>query len=160
MTAPAPGYLWRVSARLSLVLAALATLALAVPAVAATDSYRGKTNQGLKASARVVDGRVKLVKLAWSLPCKKAGFRFRNVTDWRDTPEGPIEQPGDGTFTDSGTTKGPIGNGERAKAKLTLSGQFDGSHMTGKSTINAKIYKNGKQVDTCKGTIRFDIPKV
>jgi hypothetical protein len=147
--------------RLVIVLAAVAILALPAPALAATDTYRGKTNQGRKASAQVVDGRVKLVKLAWSVPCKKKGFRFTNATKWTDTAEGPIEQPGDGTFTDSGTQKGSIGGGERAKAKLTLAGQFDGQHTSGKSTITARIYNSaGKQVDTCKGTIRFDIPKV
>lgn len=137
-----------------------AALVLPAGALAAADNYRGKTNQGRKASARVVDGRVKLVKLVWRVPCRKKDMVFDNATNWTDRPEGPIEQPGDGTFTDSGRTKGDIGGGERADAKLTLSGRFDGTHMVGKSTITAKIYRSGKQIDTCKGTIRFDIPRV
>ena len=148
--------------RRAAVLATLAAvLALPAPALGATHTYRGKTSQGKKASARVVDGRVKLVKLAWSVPCRNSDLVFSNGTNWTDTPEGPIEQPGDGTFTDSGQTKGDIGGGERAEAKLTLSGEFTKKRMTGKSTINAKIYnKAGKQIDTCKGTIRFSIPRV
>jgi hypothetical protein len=151
-----------VIARLTIGLAALAVLATPAPALAAVDSYRGKTSQGKRASARVVDGRVKLVKLAWSVPCRNdKNLRIFGTTKWTDTAEGPIEQAGDGTFTDSGRTKSSIGGGERADAKMTLAGQFDARHMTGKSTISAKIYNSaGKQVDTCKGTIRFDIPKV
>ena len=161
MSARAPGYLMRVIRRLTVVLAAVAALVLAVPALAATDSYRGKTSQGKKASARVVDGRVKLIKTAWSLPCRnQRDFRVTGGTRWTDTAEGPIEQPGDGTFTDSGVSTDTAEEG-KARIKETISGTFDAKHMTARNTITVKIYNSaGKQIDTCKGTIRFDIPKV
>lgn len=108
----------------------------------------------------MVDGRIKLVKLVWRVPCGEQGFRFNGATNWIDRPEGPIEQPGNGTFTDAGRVKGDSGNGERYDAKQTLSGTFDANSVAGKSTINIRIYRADKQIDTCKGTIRFDIPKV
>ena len=145
--------------------AALSILAaaLAVPSAAQADAvnYRGKTSQGKKASARVVDGRLKLIKTIWSVPCRsRSGLRYFSGTKWTDTAEGPIEQPGDGTFTDSGRFEQKLDNG-KGVVKESISGSFDGNHVAAKNTITVKVYnRSGKQIDTCKGTIRFDIPKV
>ena len=138
-------------------------MALAVPASAQADAvnYRGKTSQGKRASARAVDGRLKLIKTVWSVPCRsKKGVRYFGVTKWTDTASGPIEQPGDGTFTDSGRYENELDEG-RAVVKETISGSFDASHVAAtKNTITVKVYnRSGRQIDTCKGTIRFDIPR-
>jgi len=139
--------------------AALAAVAaLALPASAPGAEYRGKTAQGLKVSARVTDGRLKLLKITWRVPCDHAG-PWKDRTYWEDRPEGPIEH--DGTrFTDGGVQERKFTDG-RVTYNLKLSGEIADKRITGKMTVKMKLYStDGEHVNNCRGTIRFNIPRV
>jgi hypothetical protein len=132
---------------------------LLVPAVASAADYRGKTSQGRKASAHVVDGRLKLLKLSWKIPCRKEGYTWSDGTNWVDRETGPIEHEG-AKFTDGGRREDQYVDG-RTVTKETLEGEILDGRVKGKSTIRVRLYaKSGKRLDYCRGTIRFDIPKV
>lgn len=138
-------------------LAALLVPAAAVPAAA--DDYRGKTSQGKKASAHVFEGRLKLLKLFFKLPCRTEGYTWSDGTHWVDRPTGPIEHNGS-KFTDGGRREQKYTDG-RVVTKETLEGEILDGRVKGRSTIRVRIYgKSGKRVDYCRGTISFDIPRV
>jgi hypothetical protein len=140
-----------------MLLAAAALLLL--PASASAADYRGKTSQGRKVSAHVVDGRLKLLKLSWRIPCRKEGYTWTDTTHWVDRAQGPIEHDGP-KFTDGGRRQQEYADG-RAVFKETLEGEILDGRVKGKSTIRLRLYaKSGKRLDYCRGTVRFNIPKV
>lgn len=142
--------------RLAVVIAVLSALALPVQASAATTDYRGKTKQGLKASARVVDGRLKLLKMSFRLPCERG--RWTDRIYWQDRPEGPIEHNGS-SFTDAGKYEQQFKDG-RASYNMKLSGDFTDKRVKGKMTGKVKLYDtDGDLLDTCRGTIFFTLPR-
>lgn len=132
---------------------------LAAPAAASAADYRGKTSQGKRVSARVVDGRLKLLKLDWKVPCRKEGYTLSDGTHWVDRATGPIEHDGS-KFTDGGRREDVYTDG-RTVTKETLEGEILDGRVKGTSTIRVRLYtKSGKRLDYCRGTIRFDVPKV
>jgi hypothetical protein len=138
------------------VLTALLALALPVQASAATTDYRGKTKQGLKASARVVDGRLKLFKITWKVPCERG--RWTDRTLWDDRPEGPIEHDGS-KFSDGGKERVQFEDGS-VDYNLKLAGDFTDKRIKGKMTAKLKLYdRSGDLIDTCRGTIFFTLPR-
>ena len=155
----ATGYQSRVIRRTALLVAVAGVLALPAGAQAEAINYRGKTTQGKQASARTVDGRLKLIKTNWSVPCRsRKGVRYFSATKWTDTTEGPIEQTDVGTYSDSGRYEQKLDGGAKAVVKESISGSFDAHHVAARNTITVKVYnRSGRQIDTCKGTIRFDI---
>jgi hypothetical protein len=141
--------------RLALV---VAVLALAVPASASAADYRGKTSQGLKVSAFVKGGRLKLLKINWSGRCDHSG-PWKARTRWEDKPEGPIEHDGS-KFSDSGETETRYPDG-RVVYNQKLSGEILKGRIRGKMTVRMKLYSvEGEHVNNCRGTFTFDIPKV
>lgn len=142
--------------RLVLVVAAVA-LWLPVTAFAATLEYRGKTAQGRKASGRVVDGRLKLFKVSWKVPCDHAG-PWTDRTHWEDKPDGPIEHDGS-KFTDGGEEEHKLRDG-RIVYNLKLSGAISDTSLKGKMTVRMRLYTvEGEHVNNCRGTIRFNVPR-
>jgi hypothetical protein len=142
--------------RIAIPLAAAALLA--APGVAAAEDYRGKTSQRLKASARVDDGRLKLLKISWRARCEHSGS-WRDRTFWRDRPEGPIEHEGS-RFTDSGTVTQQFEDG-RAEHRQKLSGEILDGRIKGKMTVRSKLYStDGEHVNSCRATIFFNLPEV
>ena len=136
----------------------LALAALALPGSAAAADYRGKTSQGLRVSAFVKDGRLKLLKINWRAPCDNGGYA-KNRTDWQDRPDGPIEHDGS-KFTDSGVQDIRVDEG-RYKITLKLAGEILSDRLKGKMTVRLKFYdRKGRLVTSCRGTFFFDIPKV
>ena len=136
----------------------IALAALALPGSAAAADYRGKTSQGLRASAFVKDGRLKLLKINWAAPCDH-GPRWKARTRWEDKPEGPIEHDGS-KFTDSGSHEQVFPDG-RVTFTQKLAGQFSDRRISGKMTVRMKLYTpEGEHVNNCRGTFRFNIPKV
>lgn len=142
--------------RTAVLVAALLALVLPVQAIAATTDYRGKTKQGLKASARVVDGRLKLLKISWKVPCEHG--RWTDRTRWEDRPDAPIEHNGS-AFTDGGKESVQFDEG-RVDYNLKLSGDFTDKRIKGKMTARVKLYdRSGDLIDTCRGTIFFTLPR-
>jgi hypothetical protein len=142
--------------RSAAVLTALLALALPVQASAAATNYRGKTKQGLKASARVVDGRLKLLKINWKVPCEHG--RWTDRTYWEDRPEGPIEHDGS-KFTDGGKERVKFDDGS-VDYNLKLAGDFTNERIKGKMTAKLKLYdRSGELIDSCRGTIFFTLPR-
>lgn len=139
-----------------LIPAALLALTAPAPATAATKSYVGKTDQGLRASAKVVDGDLKWLKVNWRADCKDPGYRMGPIrTNWVDRPDGPIEQTGR-RFTDGGTRQ--VGGGEgqhKIVFEESLSGEIlSGGVIKATHTVKARVYNSkGKQYDYCRGSI-------
>lgn len=145
--------------RLTLLIAILTLLAVPVAALAATKTYAGKTEQGYRASAKVVDGKLKWLKLKYWLDCKDADYTVGPVNEkWVDLPDGPIEQQGK-HFTDSGTVEYDIGKGHKVRIALELSGDIlSGGRIKATHTARARYYNSkGKQYDYCRGSIDMSL---
>jgi hypothetical protein len=137
----------------------LALLVLAVPASAsaATTYYVGKTEQGYRSSAKVVDGDLKWLKVTWRADCQDPGYRYGPVgTIWLDRPDGPIEQSGR-KFTDSGSREVRTTKGHKGVIEETLTGRlYAGGVIKANHTVTARFFNSkGKQYDTCSGS--FDV---
>jgi len=146
-----------------LLLSVLLALALPASASAATAYYVGKTEQGYRASAKVVDGDLKWLKLKWWVDCKDAGFTYGPINDgWADLPEGPIEQTGN-KFTGSGNGEAPLEKPKGHKVRWTqsIAGEiFKGGVIKAKQKIELRFFNSkGKQYDVCRGAIDLRLKK-
>lgn len=130
-------------------------LALTIPAssIAATKHYVGKTEQGYRASAKVVDGDLRWLKVTWSADCQDPGYRYGPVkTIWIDRPDGPIEQTGR-AFTDGGTREVRTTKGHRGVIEESLAGALhSGGVIKATHSAVARFYNSkGKEYDSCSG---------
>lgn len=147
--------------RLALLIAVLALAALPPVALAATKTYVGKTEQGYRASAKVVDGKLKWLKLKYWLDCKDSKYTYGPISDgWLDAPQGPIEQQGR-RFTDSGSGENTDKRGHTVKWTAALSGEIlSGGRIKAKHTQTVRLFNSkGKQYDYCRGTISIRLKR-
>lgn len=119
--------------------AAVLSLALALPlatpaaAKAPKGSYDGRTSQGYKAAAKVANGRVKKLTIAYSAKCangtylNSGGFVFNT-----------LKLKGR-AFSAKGTSDGRLADGNTYVSNITMSGRFN------------------RKGSSAKGTARFDI---
>jgi hypothetical protein len=148
--------------RLALLIAVLALAATPSVALGATKTYVGKTEQGYRASAKVVDGKLKWLKLKYWLDCKDSEYTYGPVSDgWADLPEGPIEQEGR-RFSDSGSGEDTNPkNGHKVRWSGALSGEIlSGGRIKAKHTQTVRFFNSkGKQYDYCRGTISISLKR-
>ena len=140
-----------------LVLLALAALALPASASAATRYYVGKTEQGYRSSAKVVDGDLKWLKLKWWVDCKDSDYTYGPFKDgWYDLPQGPIEQTGT-KFTDSGSGEAPLDRpkGHKVRWSTSIAGEIhSGKVIKATHRVEVRFFNSkGKQYDVCRGAI-------
>ena len=67
------------SVRRAIKLSVLVALVAAVPAMAATTEYRGKTSQDRKVRLVVKDGQLDLIAVRWVADCRRKGEGLQGV---------------------------------------------------------------------------------
>jgi hypothetical protein len=147
--------------RLTILAILVAALALPASALGATKYYAGKTEQGHKTSAKVVDGDLKWLKVTWKVNCDDEGFVLGPLrTTWIDAPQGPIQQTGT-TFTDSGGGEFKRKDGHKAVFQESVAGEIlAGGRIKGRQTVDARYYNaKGKEYDRCHGKIDFSLKR-
>jgi hypothetical protein len=146
-----------------IVLLALTALVLPASSSAATRYYVGKTEQGYRASAKVVDGDLKWIKLRWWVDCKDSDYTYGPFNDgWYDLPQGPIEQTGT-RFTDAGSGEADLEKpkGHKVRYSLSLAGELHkGGVIKATHGVEARFLNSkGKQYDVCRGSIDMRLKK-
>jgi hypothetical protein len=137
-------------------MALLALLAIPAAGLAATKTYVGKTEQGYRASAKVVDGKLKWVKFKYRLDCKDSKYTYGPYNGaWVDAPEGPIEQERT-RFSDSGSgedtdpeTKHKLQWTAALSGRILSGGRIKATHTETFRLFNSK----GKEYDRCRDSI-------
>jgi hypothetical protein len=120
--------------KLLLLLLSIATAALAGTAYAASvvdGTLNGRTSQGYKTRVVVKDGQVQFVRLPWraSHCTPRDGYRIKFPRwNYRNDPDGPIEQSADGRKLTDGGTLVEKSRGSRIVVHARLTGHFVGDN--------------------------------
>jgi hypothetical protein len=148
MSAEPTGHKRGVRNALTLTLAA----ALALPAAAQADSFRGKTSQRRMASVLVGDdGFVSRIRISYSAPCTDPRYRYPNVLR--------IEPPFDEATTEAVTEELVLrdklegGGRSRQTATITATREVDAAGDVtwgGTFKTRAVLTKNGRRFDVCE----------
>ena len=126
------------------VIAVCVAAALALPASASADVWKGKTRQGRGVVVHtgddsVVDG----ARIGWRARCSHGTYTSRTVF------RPPLDTATTTTFIDTGNYRGHP-EGYRARIWVRIAGTLADDVWTGTFKVRVRVIKAGETVDTCR----------
>lgn len=145
---------------LAVVVAVLATAAVAWAVVPKPDTYEGKTGQNKAVFVKVDDkSRIKAFLIQYKAKCNQAGGYSGSIQD-KDRKGDRITQQ-NGVFSGTAKKSEDVGNSYyKAKVTLTYDGKFTTAKAAnGSATIKVKVTYLGEPYDSCKKTVKWHVPE-
>jgi hypothetical protein len=139
------------------VLVAAMAAVLAVPADAAADRFRGKSEQGRVVTLRTGDdGLVQRFAIRWIGDCERPRYRFASST--KNTPRVPFEVSTADRFVDVGGYRQRLGGGKRAVLRArTVGNRVSARRWTGIFRIRVRVFRGGDLIDRCRLSTRWRV---
>ena len=119
--------------------------ALAAPAAADAETWKGKTKQGRAVTVTTdADDLVNRVRVSWRAPCQKGRYVSRTLF----LPPLDVSEPD--RFEDAGTYTSNVPGGYKARHTVFVRGVLSDDAWAGTFRVRTRVTRDGEEVDRCK----------